>query len=738
MYKGIKLKNISNRRVLYIVLLLFFFIAILCNVSDNNDIGLDMSSTDRKVFINNSASGKVWEPELALRKGTYHFRIKCEDASGNVPFYVFSNDQGIIYSSDINGEGIEFDLELSRDEDNLIFVTSNAKNVNLKRVDIKSNSLMNTDVIFASIVVLLFGCILYLLRFTKFKDSETLKTSILLIMLGLSVSFSSFLPYIIGGHDQEFHILRIMGIENGIMNGQFPVRNYPSSNNGYGFMCGAMYPDVFLYFPALLKMMGVSMVCAFNTFLAAINIATAFVSYYSVKSITKSRYTAAIAAVIYTTCTWRLVNMLTRMAIGEALAMIFFPVVIAGLYHILKGDKKKWYILAVGITGVLYSHIISTAVVILFCIIMCIVFYKDTFRKETLMAILKAAALTLAVSLWFLVPFISMYQEDFVAINQSDAFRYSLISPTQLFDVLNIRMGLSYYSTTSDVGIELSQSLGIGVSVCLIVCVVYFIFRKDNRIKDEGYIKALFILGIILLYMSTVWFPWDLVWKIKIVSKFFNSIQFSWRLLSIISAIICVSGSVVIAHYCVTKERKIAVFTAVLAVVFIGVSIYANAYIGKGIWLRQNTSPLTSWANDYNYCGTNISKLYAGVYKSDEFTVTDWEKKGLSIDMTVESKTKGTDGKVEVPLLYYPGYKAVDSNGNKLECLRGTNDVLSIAVPSGYSGTVKIRYKGLAFWKISDIISLMSLLIIIAYVILKKKNKLDYVKAVILSKMKRK
>ena len=185
MYKGIKLKNISNRRVLYIVLLLFFFIAILCNVSDNNDIGLDMSSTDRKVFINNSASGKVWEPELALRKGTYHFRIKCEDASGNVPFYVFSNDQGIIYSSDINGEGIEFDLELSRDEDNLIFVTSNAKNVNLKRVDIKSNSLMNTDVIFASIVVLLFGCILYLLRFTKFKDSETLKTSILLIMLGL-------------------------------------------------------------------------------------------------------------------------------------------------------------------------------------------------------------------------------------------------------------------------------------------------------------------------------------------------------------------------------------------------------------------------------------------------------------------------------------------------------------------------------------------------------------------------
>ena len=106
--------------------------------------------------------------------------------------------------------------------------------------------------------------------------------------------------------------------------------------------------------------------------------------------------------------------------------------------------------------------------------------------------------------------------------------------------------------------------------------------------------------------------------------------------------------------------------------------------------------------------------------------------------MTVEPKTKGTDGKVEVPLLYYPGYKAVDSNGNKLECLRGTNDVLSIVVPSGYSGTVKIRYKGLAFWKISDIISLISLLAIIAYVILKKKNKLDYVKTVILSKLKRK
>ena len=738
MYKGIKLKNISNRRVLYIVLLLIFFIAILCNVSGNNDIGLDMSSTDRKVFINNSASGKVWEPELALRKGTYHFRIKCEDASGNVPFYVFSNDQGIIYSSDINGEGIEFDLELSRDEDNLIFVTSNAKNVNLKRVDIKSNSLMNTDVIFASIVVLLFGCILYLLRFTKFKDSETLKTSILLIMLGLSVSFSSFLPYLIKGHDSSFHVLRILGVEQGIMSGQFPVRNYPNFNNGYGFISGAMYPDAFLYFPALLKTMGVSLVCAFNTFLAAINIATAFASYYSVKTITKSRYAAAIAAVIYTTSTWRLINLLTRVAIGEALAMIFFPVVIAGLYHILKGDKGKWYILAVGITGILYSHIISSAIAVLFCIVMFLVFYKDTFKKETLLAILKAVALTFAVSLWILVPFISMYPEDLSVHHQMDSFRFSLILPTQLFDVLNIRMGLSYYSTTSDVGIELSQSLGLGVSVCLIVCVVYFIFRKDNRIKDEGYIKALFFFGIILLYMSTVWFPWDSLWKIDIIAKFFNNIQFSWRLLSILSAIMCVSGSAVIAHYCVTKERKIAIFTAVLAVVFIGMSIYANAYIGKGIWLRQNTSPVTNWGSDYNYTDTDRDKLYAGVYKSDEFTVTDWEKKGLHIDMTVEPKKKGTDGNVEVPLLYYPGYKAVDSGGNKLECSKGTNNVVSIAVPSGYSGTIKIRYKGLAFWKISDIISLMSLLIIIAYVILKKKNKLDYVKAVILSKLKRK
>lgn len=737
MYKGIKLKNISNRRVLYIVLLLIFFIAILCNVSGNNDIGLDMSSTDRTVFINNSASGKVWEPELALRKGTYHFRIKCEDASGNVPFYVFSNDQGIIYSSDINGEGIEFDLELSRDEDNLIFVTSNEKNVNLKRVDIKSNSLMNTDVIFASIVVLLFGCLLYLMRFTKFKDSEMLKTSILLIMLGLSVSFSSFLPYLITGHDSSFHVLRILGVEQGIMSGQFPVRNYPNFNNGYGFISGAMYPDAFLYFPALLKTMGVSLVCAFNTFLAAINIATAFASYYSVKTITKSRYAAAIAAVIYTTSTWRLINLLTRAAIGEALAMIFFPVVIAGLYHILKGDKGKWYILAVGITGILYSHIISSAIAVLFCIVMFLVFYKDTFKKETLLAILKAVALTFAVSLWILVPFISMYPEDLSVHHQIDTFRVSLILPTQLFDVLNIRMGFSY-NTVSNVGNELSQSLGIGVSVCLIVCVVYFIFRKDNRIKDEGYIKALFFFGIILLYMSTVWFPWDLVWKIKIVSKFFNSIQFSWRLLSIISAIICVSGSVVIAHYCVTKERKIAIFTAVFAVVFIGMSIYANAYIGKGIWLRQNTSPVTNWGSDYNYTDTDRDKLYAGVYKSDEFTVTDWEKKGLHIDMTVEPKTRGTDGNVEVPLLYYPGYKAVDSGGNKLECSKGTNNVVSIAVPSGYSGTIKIRYKGLAFWKISDIISLMSLLIIIAYVILKKKNKLDYVKAVILSKMKRK
>ena len=48
-------------------------------------------------------------------------------------------------------------------------------------------------------------------------------------------------------------LARINGIYEGLRTGQFPVQINPVQLGGYGYLPGSMYPQLFLYFPAILK-----------------------------------------------------------------------------------------------------------------------------------------------------------------------------------------------------------------------------------------------------------------------------------------------------------------------------------------------------------------------------------------------------------------------------------------------------------------------------------------------------
>ncbi|MFQ9291063.1 MAG: hypothetical protein ACLR3O_01210 [Streptococcus sp.] len=52
-------------------------------------------------------------------------------------------------------------------------------------------------------------------------------------------------------------------------------------------------------------------------------------------------------------------NSYYRAAVGETLAMIFLPLVFVGVRLITFGDYKKWWILTLGMLGLVYSHVLS-------------------------------------------------------------------------------------------------------------------------------------------------------------------------------------------------------------------------------------------------------------------------------------------------------------------------------------------------------------------------------------------
>ena len=85
------------------------------------------------------------------------------------------------------------------------------------------------------------------------KIIENKKDIIILIISAIVISLPLLYPGIVQGHDLRFHLSRIMGLSENILNGDFLAYVHGNYLNNYGYANGLFYCNLFLYFPALLK-----------------------------------------------------------------------------------------------------------------------------------------------------------------------------------------------------------------------------------------------------------------------------------------------------------------------------------------------------------------------------------------------------------------------------------------------------------------------------------------------------
>ena len=121
------------------------------------------------------------------------------------------------------------------------------------------------------------------------------------------------------GHDGTYHMARLLNLADGLKNGQFPVRMGGFAYDGYGGVMSVFYPDTFLYPFALMILGGASAVYVCNVFSVALNIGAALSMYVAAKRLFEKRWAATGASILYTLASYRVVNVFTRVAFGEAL-----------------------------------------------------------------------------------------------------------------------------------------------------------------------------------------------------------------------------------------------------------------------------------------------------------------------------------------------------------------------------------------------------------------------------------
>lgn len=503
------------------------------------------------------------------------------------------------------------------------------------------------------------------------------------------------------GEDIYFHISRIKGIKDSFNIDLFP-NIYSNYLNGYGYGNPLFYPDIFLYFPAFLNYIGLSVGLSYNIFLVIISILSCFTMYITVKGISKSKYAGIISSIIYAFASYRLTDMFTRAALGETLAFIFAPLIIYGIYHIIYDDYKKFYILVIGMSGLILSHIITSVMIFVVLFIMCLINIKKFLNdKKRIQYLIMSALITLLLTSYFIFPMLEQLMNVTYVVNSS--------KQVAALGTLSSR-AVPIYALFLEINLLIKPWVPTGLGI-IFIYIIYLKIKTRKQIKDH-FTTLLFIIGLLSWIMSSNIFPW------KYFENICSLIQFPWRLYFIATLLLTISGSIIIAKKFESKELRVKTFRNIFLVSMISLGFTTfvifrrelvdtkdKYYIAMAEYLPAKT--------DRNYPSERGS-----IVTSNNDIELEYTKENLT--MKIDFKNTYDDTKLELPLIYYKGYGA-KINDKKLEVTESVNGLVEINVNDIEEGSIFVSYIKTPIIYITRGVSLLTLTLFILY--LSKKGE---------------
>ena len=123
---------------------------------------------------------------------------------------------------------------------------------------------------------------------------------------------------------------------------------------------------------------------------------------------------------------------------------------------------------------------------------------------------------------------------------------------------------------------------------------------------------------------------------------------------------------------------------------------------------------------EYQIEGTDVGNTRShAVLAEGDVTLTQYEKRGTQVSAGVRAQT---DAVLTLPLFGFDGY-AASLNGERIPVRLGQNNRLTIDLPAGTSGTLRVWYEGKAVWRVCDGISLATLAALLAYAARRRREK---------------
>ncbi len=584
---------------------------------------------------------------------------------------------------------------------------------------------------------------------TENKAAMVLKVIVLLYTL---VSIAVIWLYLPTGDDLPFHLQRLDAIAKefslGVSPGNFPFRIYTVTLEGYGYGSPLFYGDLPLYPFALLAAAGLSTYRAYQLFLSVIVVATLISLDVMIREVTRTRRTIGYAlGMLICLLSTTFYGEVLGSCVGRALVWVFAPLAIAG-YHRIVFSKRKGGIglLVAGVAGAFFSHPLNCVLLLGFLVVI-LLFTLRSVDAEAVKKILAAAGITALLCAWYVCPMLEqmLSQKFFVSAADAPNGKHVLSDFTVTAFGLFVPSGLRV-SLLSRLGIEVPFRLyKTGIASTLVVLACTFAHRMRSEDKWGSFNVGLIAVVGFGIWFQTPLFPHDALQGV------IGVFQFPWRVYVFCEMSLGLIVASSFANGGSSGERGAGAAKRNVAAWVIACSVIVTIVISAGYDIRSDVSrhtidgfvqpiaersPFTSMdvgSGEYIPAALlRLSPRYATgegdnawfdfeSYLKDRGTNAIAENGGAAFEATRDGRRtmvaySGLEAgeKLEMPLLYYVGYSAVDLNtGALLEVSASGNGFVDVRTEAS-SGTIAVEYTGTLVQHVTLAISAITLAALIA------------------------
>ncbi len=557
-----------------------------------------------------------------------------------------------------------------------------------------------------------------------------------LIYAVMIISCVFLLMYPFYGIDVMYWLYRMDAIAESIQNYgilSLPLRITEETYWNYGYGAPLFYGDFMLMLPSLLVAAGVPLVKGYSLLVLEIWAGRFLITYFSaryflrkmqIKHLGNEKSVALIFTAMYHFFPYMVECLLFRAAIGEAAASMVLPLIAASFYVILFSENatvKDAILLAIGMSVVVCSHVLSTGIICVALAVFMIFHIKKVLEKKKILYLLLAVGVTIALTAYWSLPFLEQMLQSYITVGDvaGEASLYgSSIGLTELL-IPNFVYSFYYiYKFGEDMGI-VSFWPSCYIYVWLLAVLLCILSRE--KWKNSVAKRLTGYAGILLLFMSC-----GPLLRLADKISFLRVLQFPWRLLLIAALFLAVS----LTYYYFKTNKKL-----MKILILIGVAGCAVVSGAKPFYVAATSAEELIAASLERQ---DVSLYADSLYHPDGASKESIKERGEQVicsnpeleftwsreqgEIVIDYSGCKEETVLELPLLYYYGYSAVDEgNECELSLEKSEQGLVNITLGEHMEGTVVVSYAGTMVQHAATWISILGWLGVLGFIAFKVK-----------------